>query len=75
MYPINLPCVLLLFCERFLPGSSDRLAVRSGYCGSGYGSPLRVLVFVGSGYNDPTVSEQTPNAPRMGKGAKGGNSC
>ena len=33
---INLPCVLLLFCERFLPGSIDRQAARSGFCWAGY---------------------------------------
>ena len=53
----------------------DQQAARSGFCGSGYGTRPRVLVFVGSGYGDPTDSERTPNAPRMGEGDKGGNSC
>ena len=57
----------------------DQQAARTGFCVPGYGSRPRVLVFVGSGYDDPTDSERTPNAPRMGKGdkvrAKGGNSC
>ena len=52
----------------------DQQAARSGFCGSGYGTRPRVLVFVGSGYEDPTDSERTPNAPRIGKEDKGGNS-
>ena len=53
----------------------DQQAARSGFCGSEYGTRPRVLVFVRSGYDDPTDSERTPNAPRIGKGGKGGNSC
>ena len=45
----------------------EQQAARSGFCGSGYGTRPRVLVFVGSAYNDPTDSERTPNAPRMGE--------
>ena len=44
--------------------SIDQQAARFGFCGSGYGTRPRVLVFVGSGYDDPTDSEQTPNTPR-----------
>ena len=45
----------------------DQQTARPGFCGSGYGTRPRVLVFVGSGYDDPTDSERTPNAPRMGQ--------
>ena len=43
---INLPCALLLFCERFLPGLIDRQASRSGFCRSGYRSRRRGLFFI-----------------------------
>ena len=44
--------------------------MRSGFCGSGYATRLRILVFVGPGYDDPTDSERTPNAPKIGRDVK-----
>ena len=57
---INLPCVLLLFCERFLRGStqSNLQAARSGFCRSGFVERSEFLrstsESVGSSYPDPT---------------------
>ena len=65
-----------MLCSFFANNSLiDQQSTRSGLCGLGYGTRPRVLAFVGSGYDDPTDSEQTPNATRIGKGDKGGSSC
>ena len=56
--------IYLALCSCFASKSLiDQQAARSGFCGSGHGTRPRVPVFVGSGYNDPTDSERTPNAP------------
>ena len=60
-----------MLCSCFASNSLiDQQAVRSGFCGSGYGTRPRVLVFVGSGYDDRTDSERAPNAPRMGNSSR-----
>ena len=56
---INLPCALLLFCERFLPGLIDRQASRSGFCRSGYRSRRRGLFFYSAWSDDSTNPKQT----------------
>ena len=54
-----------MLCSCFASDSLiDQQAARPGFYGSGYGTRPRVLVFVGSGYDDPTDSERTPNVPR-----------
>ena len=53
-----------MLCSCFASDSLiDKQAARPGFYGSGYGTRPRVLVFVGSGYDDPTDSERTPNVP------------
>ena len=68
-------CCALVLRAIAQPDMIDQQATRYGFCGSGYGTRPCVLVFVESGYDDPKYSERTPNAPRMGKGDKGGNSA
>ena len=79
MYPTNKlikqEIYLVLFSCFASNSLIDQQAARSGFCRYWYGTRPRVLVFAGSGYDDPTDSERTPNSPRMGKGDKGGNSC
>ena len=54
-----------MLCSCFASNSLvDQQSARSGFCVYGFGTRPCFLVFVGSGYDDPTDSERTSNAPR-----------